>query len=226
MEPLPQPWEQQPDESPAAFQAFVAFRDMGPGRTIMDAYRTAKGRPEARDVPGTWKGWASRLRWSNRARAYDRHIEAERLKAVEQAERAKMVQWIERRNRSLEDRYQAAEAGLVRAWDLLRFPVHQVRTEGGGKITIVEPVNADLLWKAVASAREAGEMSAAVIREALDLAERQQNADQAADPEAQKAILDQAAAELADWSEDIQNKIRLFLESPGPPGPPPAPQPA
>jgi hypothetical protein len=71
-------WDQQPEESDAAYIAFLHFLSEGLGRRMIDAYnqhRLADGKhplPAGRYAPGTWYGWRVKHRWVQRAAAYDR----------------------------------------------------------------------------------------------------------------------------------------------------------
>lgn len=81
-----QPWEQQPGETPKAYQAFCVYRDMGTKRTLDGAHqeraRSAPGAHQGKRADGTWKRWSSQYRWVERAIAYDQHLDSERLKAI------------------------------------------------------------------------------------------------------------------------------------------------
>jgi len=61
----PKPWEQLPGESGAAYAAFRAYRDLGPGRSFVGAARLL-GRHES--LLGRW---GKRHRWRERAWAWD-----------------------------------------------------------------------------------------------------------------------------------------------------------
>jgi hypothetical protein len=66
-----QPWNRLPGESTKAFSAFSAYRDLGSGRSIVEAYRHQRGTKGATQAPGQWKRLAKRFRWSERAAAWD-----------------------------------------------------------------------------------------------------------------------------------------------------------
>ncbi len=61
------PWEQQPDESGRAFEAFRAYRDLDPGDR---SYR--KVAEQLRKSPSLIGRWSSQHRWVERAEAWDR----------------------------------------------------------------------------------------------------------------------------------------------------------
>jgi prefoldin subunit 5 len=74
-------WERKPGETGPAYRAFCVYRDLGPSRTALLAYRQAKGKAEAIQLPGTWTAWSAENHWRERATAYDEHLEkAARLK--------------------------------------------------------------------------------------------------------------------------------------------------
>ncbi len=71
------PWERQKGESEKAFEAFAAYRDMGPERTIS---AVVKRLGKSRTLIDRWK---DRWDWQERVRAYDNELEKEaRAKAV------------------------------------------------------------------------------------------------------------------------------------------------
>ncbi len=87
-------YEQQPDESAAAFRAFTFYRDLGPERSLAKAYAAHSGTDvQPGKHPGQWGLWSSKNAWESRALAYDAHCDEERRKARER----KMRQLEERR---------------------------------------------------------------------------------------------------------------------------------
>lgn len=76
-------------ESAEAWAAYLAFRDLGPTRTLAAAYRahlaqqneqSGPNRPEKvlflpPSVPGSWKRWRAQFDWDGRVHAYDRQTE-------------------------------------------------------------------------------------------------------------------------------------------------------
>lgn len=61
-------WWQLGDESVAAYRAFVAYRELGPGRTVSGVAGMIPGRGG-----GHLRRWADRFRWAERAAAWDAH---------------------------------------------------------------------------------------------------------------------------------------------------------
>lgn len=72
------PWDPQPGESARAFQAFVAYRDLGPDRSL-----TKAGEMLGKNTT-TIGQWSSKFGWVERARAWDGHVV--RLAAPKDAE--------------------------------------------------------------------------------------------------------------------------------------------
>lgn len=79
-----QPWEQRERESAEAYQAFLTFRDAGPGRTVKG---TARALGKSRSLVA---GWASRHEWWGRVRAWDRE-NRRRDEAVVREQRDELV---------------------------------------------------------------------------------------------------------------------------------------
>lgn len=94
---MPEPWEQQPDETTRAFECFMAFRDAGRSRQLVEVYRRFTGRSEARCPAGTWNNWVSSNDWWNRAAAYDayrdRALQEEQLRSDKKEHRRKLEQF-------------------------------------------------------------------------------------------------------------------------------------
>lgn len=68
------PWEPRPKESPQAYRAFVAYRDMPPNeRTLLAAYRLATGHPDAKYPSGSWTKWSREWSWQERVMAWEAH---------------------------------------------------------------------------------------------------------------------------------------------------------
>lgn len=77
--PEPKPWDRLPDESEAAYKAFLAYRDLGKKRSQDSAAKvlaeslghTWSNRKRARG--GRLVDWSSKFRWVERATAWDKH---------------------------------------------------------------------------------------------------------------------------------------------------------
>jgi hypothetical protein len=126
------PYERQPGESAKAYAAFVIFRNLGPERSVLKAYRQKTGKEQAKQAAGLWNSWATDHHWHKRADAWDAHLDEENRKAQEQARRgmaerhATMAMGLQRK--ALE-RLQKMEAQELAASDVLRYLVEAAKLE-------------------------------------------------------------------------------------------------
>jgi hypothetical protein len=111
------PWERQPNESEAAWLAFVAYRDLEGGRSLKRAAaKLGKGTRALERFSSDWK-------WSQRCGAYDRWLDAQRRKEL--AEKNQKV--VERQREHLG---KAAQA-LVEPVEAFLRKVQEKYAEGG-----------------------------------------------------------------------------------------------
>lgn len=99
----PQPWERQPGETEPAWEAFVAFRDLGPGRTVSAVARELS---KSRQLIN---GWCQRWRWRERAAEWDAEQTRQAAKAT-----------ADRQQRTVAGHLTAATALLTQALTRLR----------------------------------------------------------------------------------------------------------
>ena len=79
-------WDQLSNESERAHRAFQTFlRLPSNNRTVIGAYRSHVGNPEAAKVSDTWAKWSRDFAWAERASAYDAYLEGLRREAYERA---------------------------------------------------------------------------------------------------------------------------------------------
>jgi hypothetical protein len=135
------PWLQRPDESGPAFEAFKAYLDLGPSRSVVEAFRQRTGKEQAKQASGQWNDWAARFDWSDRTRAWDDRQEAIRRRAEEKAAAERAEIWAKRRGVLDERTWTAAELLARRAQDLATFPVSRKTVHDGGKVTTIEPLD-------------------------------------------------------------------------------------
>lgn len=65
------PFQKQDKESEEAWCACLQYVLMGKGRTLLDAYRIYCGRSDAKSVAGSFRSWAKRFGWEDRAKLFD-----------------------------------------------------------------------------------------------------------------------------------------------------------
>jgi hypothetical protein len=63
------PWEQQPGEPPEAYARFLAYRNLGAGRSVAKA--RGKTRKKTQSLSGQWTEDCAAYNWVSRARAWD-----------------------------------------------------------------------------------------------------------------------------------------------------------
>ena len=91
----PLAWEQLDGEGSKAYQAFLEYRDMGPGRSI-DAvgrklYRSRGEQERKRGAPGGLRRWADQFQWVERVREWERYVQREADRATVQRYRDDVV---------------------------------------------------------------------------------------------------------------------------------------
>lgn len=151
---MPEPWDQQPGETPGAYRAFVVYLELGITRTLDAAYRSTRpppgpdAGPDAGSTPaaqprapGSWKTWYRSHKWKERAGAFDRR-DAE----VAQTAREKVIATVaaDRAGRMLEQEQREHElAGLMFAKikEMLETGLVKRKVVKGekGEITVLEP---------------------------------------------------------------------------------------
>jgi hypothetical protein len=123
-------WLQQPDETNAAYRGFLAFRDLGPRRTLAATAKkmrdAAKGQYNKRP-PGKMDRWCSAWQWVRRAKDWDNQVQVEEDKV----KIAYAAIWEKRRLESIEECYQTARGLIEKAQAMLRVPVTQQKTKDG-----------------------------------------------------------------------------------------------
>jgi hypothetical protein len=72
---IEQPWERQPKESPKAYAAFCAYRDLGPTRSVEKAFAALKPDTKRSGRPAEWYGWSRRFEWVKRTEEFDAYTE-------------------------------------------------------------------------------------------------------------------------------------------------------
>jgi hypothetical protein len=122
-------WDRWPDEDSLWFDRFDTFyRSQGPGRTLVDAYRTwyreQHGKlPSRAGVIPSWADKSNEWQWKKRAEAWDVHLRKQKLREEEELavdmhkEHVQMAQAVRNLafSKMLEDGFRDAATAL-RAW--------------------------------------------------------------------------------------------------------------
>jgi hypothetical protein len=133
-------WHRQQGESAPAYEARWKYIQMGSGRSL------AAVAQELSKSDTLIKRWSSNWRWVESAEAYDRHMVALEQRTLEDEQQRlaeeKAAEWSRRFEDLREREWKTVDAILKRLDTMLKFPVErqEVVTEGGKKITIIEPV--------------------------------------------------------------------------------------
>ncbi len=109
------PWERRPREGEAAYAAFLAYRDLGPGRTH-EATRVHLGKKPGGLQP--IERWSALRDWRLRACAWDAHLQSGR----DQVAAEEAAKWERRRLQALEEGWQLCQALRARLMQRLALP--------------------------------------------------------------------------------------------------------
>src|SRR3954454_13496870 len=99
----PGPTPRLPNEGARPYEAFLIYRDLGPGRSIDKVQQKLN---KNRRLIAQWSG---DYRWVERARAYDDHCERVKQAARERAIRQRAALWEKRAMAAVESAYQDAQ---------------------------------------------------------------------------------------------------------------------
>ncbi len=133
------PWEQLPNETPRGFNAFRAYLDLGPGRTLIaaqladDAKRKAEGKNigkrSANGMTSTVANWSAKNKWKERAKAYDAslHSAGDNARQEERARQATVLE--ERRAKVAETEWAISQSIYLKIGQALQFPIGKTTTE-------------------------------------------------------------------------------------------------
>ncbi len=133
------PWERQPWDTSASFQAFRVYLEQEAPRSVVEAYRQKTGKEKAKvsQAPGGWNNWAGgkdykgdpipdALPWAKRAEAWDDHLAEQDI-----------LKWEQRRAEQREREWGTSNTLFDKAQQMLKFPVVETTTKDGQ--TIVKP---------------------------------------------------------------------------------------
>jgi hypothetical protein len=167
-----QPWRRRKGEGVKAYQAFLAYRDMGPRRSVgAVAPITGSTKTAKENQHHWWRQWAGRYDWRKRAEAWDDHVNALAAdKALETQLAARVAEQEENaRQRLLRIREaRMLRQGGGRVWSRFLTLVQ----EGALDKLIMERVKRIEVLRQEGGSEQRYEHEAKGITELLDLAER------------------------------------------------------
>jgi hypothetical protein len=116
----------------------MAFRDLGPKRTISGAAQALKDealRDPTKKSSGRGNNWSRVHNWVARARAWDNHMQSAR----DDVKRSYEKKWEQRRLDAVEEAWETGVALHEKATQMLAMPLVERRIEKDGKTTILKP---------------------------------------------------------------------------------------
>ena len=112
-------WARRPRESARAYGAFVAYRDMGPSRSIDSAFAESRKSPGGVPRSGRWATWARENEWVARSQAYDDHIDLLRRQELAKAVKEQAKRMAERTVVTREEEWEVGDELTRKGRDLL-----------------------------------------------------------------------------------------------------------
>ena len=128
------PWERQPGEPALWFGRFVLYRELGPTRTVVDAWRSEGKKGHAQRPHHRWYDVATAWHWDARATAYDEYIDTQRLIARQEEIRLQR----EAAAQAREDARQQRRKILELFYDKLSTALEKYITEGASLTEITK----------------------------------------------------------------------------------------
>jgi hypothetical protein len=225
-----QPWEQLPDETARAYEAFLIYRDLGGTRTVDAVAARIRGgaagaQPGRKRAAGRLFIMAKDNDWAERARAYDLHQALLKQQAADKVTVQRTRIWAEREGRQLEDDYRLGRRLVQQAATISEMPVVRQTVASDGVTTIYEPVD----LKDIAAAAAIAEKGRAMAWDAINKGLGHENADAIERAKTEAAARPQgdvsaAQRNLEDWRAR-QRQHMLTFDPTRPPGEAPAPEP-
>ena len=99
-------FEQIPKESNKAYQAFLAYCDQGPGRSIQET-ATKIGKSTR-----LLKGWSSKYDWMGRVTAHDAHLARVEQESEDEVYRKKAARWVRLQEELREKEYAVVDLAI------------------------------------------------------------------------------------------------------------------
>ena len=167
-----EPWKRRKGEGSKAYEAFLRYRDMGPGRSVRKAVGV-QGVPKdgRRSYTHWWHKWSRRWHWRERAQAWDDHLhelaESERVESQLHLRQQEIEENEKQRKLRLEEA-RALRTGGRRVW--ARF----LRLVDAGEVDnmVLERVRDITVTRSRGGSEKRIERQAKGIVDLLDMAEK------------------------------------------------------
>jgi hypothetical protein len=163
------PWDRLPTETSKAFEAFSAYCEMGPERSLT---ALAQKLHKTRTHFGLW---SRRHSWVERATLYDAHMQGIEQRAAEKAVASEAAKWARRQVEQRERDWAMADQLREKAERMLTYPLSRQSVRDKDGVTIVEPAR----WT-MADAVRMAETAAKLARLAAEMATDRRQLDVAA----------------------------------------------
>ncbi len=128
------PWEQHPDESSKAYEAFRLYAEMGSERSLEKVCQN-----HIKSLP-TVKKWSVQYQWVARARAFDAYLADLELAMMESEFKDRAKKWADRKEALLEREWATGERLMQRAEEMLKLPLLEQIVSADGQTIVIRPV--------------------------------------------------------------------------------------
>jgi hypothetical protein len=128
------PWEQQPDESSKAHEAFRLYAEMGSDRSLEKVCQD-----HTKSIPMI-KNWSVKYQWVARARAFDMYLADLELQMMESEFKDRAKKWADRKEKMLEKEWAYSERLMERAEEMLKIPLLEQIVSDDGQTIVIRPV--------------------------------------------------------------------------------------
>ncbi len=231
------PWERRHGESASAYRAFQVYLHLGPSRTLDDAsiaYRAANESgvksgskvgqepPRKRPLSSRISEWSRQFAWTERATAYDRHLDHVESEERRRLDEERRVSWVQKDEKRLEQNWSIAAQLKIKALQMLGWSLDgEVRTvkvlNDDGSVTEQKVVVAPA-WRMRDAATLLGMANLLEQTVIGAIAGKQSEAPTAAEQITDES-LEGAEKRLFEWRKKVRNRINEIREdSPYDPG--------
>jgi hypothetical protein len=209
-------------ESETAYAAFMAYFNLGPDRTHVEAYRQSTGKTHVKQAPGGWNEWVRRFRWDERIFAQEQWEAEIRAEGAKAALKQEGRTWVKRRAEQMERDFADAQLIRERALAIFRFPTAEVTIDSDRQVgddgtvhvtrTVYRPVNATDMKKAAEMMVTAQAIAWATFGRALPNY-NPGSAEPAAPEDERAAAFERARLELSAWQAEQMKLLQNFSSS-------------